>query len=146
MLPLLGMAAGSALSAGVNGVKNLVNGQDQEEQAKKQALMNLSKKFQAGNDSSHQFGPAPEIPKAPGFVETVVAPMATAATSNALGSALGGLGKSSAPSPSPMADPHADYEKDFGASMKPGVNPAAMPGEDEQDFYVNATRRALGRS
>lgn len=146
MIPLIaGMAAGGALQAGVKGVQNLVNAQDQEEQAKKQALQALSQKFQAST-GGQQFSPPPKIEKAPSFGEAVVAPMAQAAAGSAMNAGLSALGKPSAPSAPPMSDPHSQYQKDFAGSMAPPApRPAVMPGQDEQDFYTSEQAREAAR-
>lgn len=131
MLPIAAMAAGGALQAGMGGLQKWMSGNEQEEQAKKQALMNLTQKFQ--KDST--FAPVTALPKAPGFGETVVAPMAQTAAGNAASGAL-----SSALSPSNKVAAEGPL-KGTSENML-----GQMADEDKNDtWYRKAARDALGR-
>ena len=146
MLPALGMmAAGGALNAGVKGVQNLVEGEEREKAAKRQALQALSQKFQAST-GGQTFSPAPEIPKAPGFGEAVVAPMAQAAVGGAMNAGIGAMSTPSKAVGAAPTDPHSAYQQDFGSKMAPApARPAAMPGMAEQDFYTSEAAREEAR-
>lgn len=148
MLPMLaGMAAGGALSAGVKGVQDLMSADQREKEAKRQALLNLTSKFQ--KDST--FAPVAPIPKAPSFGSTVVAPMAQAAVGGAMNAGIGSLSTpakaaGAAAVDAAPSDPHGSYEQDFGSKIAPAVRPAVMPSDAEQDWYTNEARRRLGGS
>ena len=143
MLPALGMmAAGGALNAGVKGVQNLVEGEEREKAAKRQALQALSQKFQAST-GGQQFGQTPEIPKAPGFGEAVVAPMAQAAVGGAMNAGIGALStpsKAAMSAAPPPVDPHSAYQQDFGNK----IAPPDAPMDPHSDYFRDETRRQLG--
>jgi len=122
MLPALlaGMGVG-AVGAGAKGIQDWVGGQDQEKEAKKQALRQLTAKFQNAVGEGDDFTPQTPIQKAPGFAETVVAPMVTAGVTNAANAGIGEM-------------------------SKPENGLEAMASDDRNDtWYRDEARRSLGR-
>lgn len=89
MLPaaLGAMAGGAALKAGIGGLTNLGQAEEEKEQARKAALQQLSSRFQAST-GGQTFAPTPELPETPGVGEAVVAPMLAAGTDAAVSGAL----------------------------------------------------------
>lgn len=79
---LAAMAGGAALKAGIGGLQNLAAQKEEEERQRRSALKALSSKVQASTGGQN-FETAPEIQKAPGVFESVVAPVLTAGAQSA---------------------------------------------------------------